>query len=851
MADTLHVVSHTHWDREWYLPHEVFRLRLVRLMDNLLDLLERDPRFVHFSLDGQTILLEDYLEIRPEARAKIEEHIRSGRVAIGPWYQLNDEFLVSGEATIRSLLIGTRVAQSFGSVMPVGYLPDQFGNISQMPQILRGFGLDNAIMGRGRQLREDSKMEFWWEAPDGSRVLGSLMALWYNNAQYLPGDPDGAVTFLVNLRDAMRIRSASSHLLLMNGVDHLEPLPWVGKTLAAVAERLHTEYDIEVRHSSLEEYVAALRAEVEECSIPLEVVRGELRDDRWGACLAGTLSTRVYLKQANDHAQTALERFAEPLSAMSHLMGRPYPRQELRFAWKLLMQNHPHDSICGCSVDQVHDEMMPRFQRVEQVARFLQEEALDTLTGRDRTRGAMALPCSLYVFNTLNWARTDPVTAVLEIPLGAPDRVRPQRNPDAEVRGLRIVDSAGQAVDFELVSNATDLLTIASPMDLPHYQWVQRIIVRFIAVDVPPCGYREYRVEAANEWPSAELPWEEPDDELYLDLEDVGDVGDEYLHRSPANDMRVEMCLGMAETWSTQSSTVRRTKVTRQCLDLPKTSHSNGRSEELVPCPVTVEHTVWRGVPRHEYRLTIDNRAQDHRLRLLVDAAGERVWAATPLDVVERPPRPPKEMVGASPFFPFTLWLSAQHPVDENRSVTVVAPGLHEYEAYLDGSGHIEQIGVTLLRCVGQLSGRGDGPGLATPGAQCPGVHTFDVAVIASDGDWKSGEVWKQAYQFATPLLTVQAPAAENVPSSCSFLKIEPSCLVLSAFKQAEDRETLIVRLFNTTDDAVEQAHVMLSGARQWRRVNLNEEPLAEWEAGEVATFPVRGKEIVTVEFEV
>ena len=170
----LHVVSHTHWDREWYLPFQRFRMRLVDLIDHLLDLLDRDPEFRCFHLDGQTLLLEDYLEIRPENEERLRRHIREGRLLIGPWYKQNDGFLVSGEATIRSLLIGHRIARHFGGVMKVGYLPNQFGNISQMPQILRGFGIESCIFGRGF-LPNGSCMEFIWQGADGSRVLANSL----------------------------------------------------------------------------------------------------------------------------------------------------------------------------------------------------------------------------------------------------------------------------------------------------------------------------------------------------------------------------------------------------------------------------------------------------------------------------------------------------------------------------------------------------------------------------------------------------------------------------------------------------------------------------------------------------
>jgi mannosylglycerate hydrolase len=170
---TLHLVSHTHWDREWYLTFQQFRLKLVQILDSLLDLLESDPDYKHFMLDGQTIVLEDYLEMRPERVSQIRQHVKSGRLLIGPWYVLPDEFLVSPEAILRNLLEGRRTARDYGGGMPVGYIPDPFGHIGQMPQILCGFGLDSACLQRGLA---DEPLECWWQAPDGSRGVSGLPA---------------------------------------------------------------------------------------------------------------------------------------------------------------------------------------------------------------------------------------------------------------------------------------------------------------------------------------------------------------------------------------------------------------------------------------------------------------------------------------------------------------------------------------------------------------------------------------------------------------------------------------------------------------------------------------------------
>ena len=225
---TIHLVSHTHWDREWYLPFQVFRLKLVRLVDELLAILASDPDYRYFMLDGQTIVLEDYLQMRPERAGEICRYVESGRLLIGPWYVMPDEFLVSPEALIRNLLQGDRLARRFGGKMQVGYTPDPFGHIGQLPQILQGFGIGTAALWRGLA---DEPAELWWAAPDGSRVLLSFLRDSYANAAGLPvitvaSDDPAAQAALVatagRLRDGLVPHSRAGEILFMQGGDHVE-----------------------------------------------------------------------------------------------------------------------------------------------------------------------------------------------------------------------------------------------------------------------------------------------------------------------------------------------------------------------------------------------------------------------------------------------------------------------------------------------------------------------------------------------------------------------------------------------------------------------------------------------------
>ena len=359
-APHLVVVPHTHWDREWYRTQEEFRLRLVRLLDRLLPLLEGDPSFLHFSLDGQTIVVDDYLEVRPDARERLGKLVRDGRLVVGPWYVLPDEWLVSGEALIRNLRLGLRETAALGGSNPVGYVPDQFGHVGQLPQLLRGFGLEGAALWRGVG-QHVGETTFWWEAPDGTRLFTVYMPLGYGNAALLPLEPEALAARLAREIEALGPFSRIPSLLLMNGSDHLEPQPGLPAVLEAAASRLGVEAEI----GTVLGFLRRARAEARH-DLPLH--RGELRSGLRAPLLPGCASARLPQKQRDFRNDRLLVRYLEPLSTWLAALGGEADPGLLDFAWRIALQNHPHDSICGCSVDRVHAQMEARFDRVEEIA---------------------------------------------------------------------------------------------------------------------------------------------------------------------------------------------------------------------------------------------------------------------------------------------------------------------------------------------------------------------------------------------------------------------------------------------------------------------------------------------------
>jgi len=436
---TIHVVSHTHWDREWYLTFQQFRLRLVHLIDGLLEILAQDPEFKYFMLDGQTIVLEDYLAMRPEKEAILREHIQKGRILIGPWHVLPDMFLVGPESHIRNLLQGERTSRRFGGKMKIGYMPDSFGHIGQVPQILHGFGMEVASLWRGVM---DEPSEFWWQSPDGSRVLMAYLRDGYGNGAELPADDlPRFAECLAEKGEQLAATSATSNLLVMYGIDHMEPPRNTSVAIAYADEMLR---GTRVVHSTLPQYVAAVQEDLCKRPVELPTLIGELRACKRTPLLPGVLSTRMWIKQRNHASENLLTKWAEPFTTWQELITGPIgaalgqKSPLLRQAWHLLMENHPHDSICGCSIDQVHDEMKIRFDQVDQIGEELTGQSLAALASSMDTRPPVpdeGIRSAVVVFNPTGFARSDALDTTLELPV--------------EVQEFDLVDGTGKSLPYQ------------------------------------------------------------------------------------------------------------------------------------------------------------------------------------------------------------------------------------------------------------------------------------------------------------------------------------------------------------------------------------------------------------------
>ncbi|MFQ5665410.1 MAG: hypothetical protein ACE5I7_03175 [Candidatus Binatia bacterium] len=843
------LVTHTHWDREWYRTFQEFRARLVDVVDRVIELCREDPGY-RFVLDGQSIVIEDYLEIRPQRREALTELVARGQLSVGPWYVQPDSLLPSGEAHIRNLLEGRRVAEPFGPASTTAYTPDSFGHPAQFPQLFRGFGLDAFVYwrGSGNEIQE-LPAEYLWAGPDGEPILACHLGLGYFNAAFLSDDPQDAGVRLERVARKLAERATSNTVLLMNGVDHHPPYPHT----RAAAEVLAARTDFDVVRGVFEDFVRNIRRD-------LPRYRGELVGAKAANLLPGVWSTRTYLKLRNRTCQTALEAWAEPFAALGDALGLDDERPALRAAWRELLKNQAHDSLCGCSRDAVHEQMMARYAGVEQLARETTRRALERLSGMPLIRqGAWSDEVDIAVWNPSPHPRTDVVRFRID-PEPAlrfdllnlahvalhPLLVRTFGDPGFTVGGepARVVPSAEKG-RYRMFENAPaiDVEFVAS--DVPAFGWKKvslrpaspqadvvddgrEISAGDVSVAVAGAGTLTVRF-GGNRWDGL------------CGIEDRGDAGDTYDFE-PVDEGGCIVLERVTVERREHASGLKALRITR-ALRLPMGLSEDGkrRSSETTTLALETDVRLVPGIRRVDLVIRVHNTARDHRLRLLFPTGARSARAASTFDVAERRPGTPD---GAGwrqppvPTFPHQGWIAA-------GGLCVAAPGLAEGELLTDGA-----IAVTLLRSVGwlarlSLSTRPEpaGPTIPVPGAQCPGLLEACLWLLP-------GEDVRAVRDAELGLAAVLAGDAPLRAAGDAGLTLEPRALVLSALKPAQRGDGTIVRVLNPTDTGMVAELRMAIPFRTARAVRLDESPSQDTveRRGAMVRFSVPARALRSVE---
>lgn len=825
-----HVVAHTHWDREWYHPFVRFRQRLVALVDDLLDVPPAPDE--SFLLDGQAIVLEDYAEVRPERAAELTSLLHSGRLEAGPWYVLADELIPSGEALVRNLLVGRRALRRFRAVPPpVLYCPDSFGHPAALPMIACGFGLPLIVLWRGFGGRRwPSTDTVQWTAPNGERAL--LYHLPPNGYEYgsdLPVDQSVARERWRRMREVLASRSATGIVLVPNGADHHARQRQQSEAVAAMASEAALTGDA-LHASSLSAFAEALTEQARARHLP--TVSGELRDSygyTW--TLQGTFASRADQKRRNARAERLLLRDAEPWAALARQRGGVSRLSLLVAAWRTLLQTHPHDTLCGCSIDAVADAMNRRLDDAVVQGIGIRDDAVADLAGQDRVtlRSTKEVWTPLLVVRN-RAARARGGVAIVEIKEFLADIPVGPGSATARVR------RATRAAKPTLGVPATQLLhrrigydQLESPQ---HYPDKDLVTVTHAAMWVEPIGgygLRAYPLSPTPAGGTHPRPVHATERTLDNGIVRVAIAADGRVSVSCADGkthiddlLAIEDRIDRGDLYT---PSVRETATVPELVDVAVTKRGPLIGELRLRWRLREPREVLES-RRRSTRLTIrialtaesellrigvsgKNRRRNHRLRLGVrtDIGQGEVWADAAFGPVPRVPlQVPDEDTRDEqppPTAPLHRYVSLFNP---QRGATLYSDGLAEYEAARGGD-----LFVTLVRAVGALSRSNlpERPGHAgwpapTPKAQSLGPFAANLALLLhGPRNIDSIDVIERAADDALlPLEGRTIRASGNVVLEALGVELRGVGLAFSTLKESENGEWLVVRCVNLTESS-------------------------------------------------
>ena len=855
------VVSNTHWDREFRRSFEKTRRGLVRMMDTTVEILENDPNYHSFTLDGHAVLLEDYLEVRPEMRERVTRLLRDGRLIAGPWFTLVEQFSVSHEALARNLLWGKKTVEAFGGRRTrVAYTPASWGQTGQLPQVLANFDLEAMMFYRGISHHE-ADAEYIWQAPDGTRVLASRFAVyarynWYyqvhrpvtrgrvfekdyrwgefDDAPLRPATFEGAEPSF-DLKapeltyDRSRLRAAISDMLAREAAHFTTPifLAMHGHDIS-VAHPLESQIirdaqeafagELEIEHTDLDAYWRKVKKHL---AADLPVLIGErrayLKTGMWTYLFPGTISARTYLKQMDFSASTRLVYEAEPLATLAYALGAEYPSRYLDRGWRYLLSNHTHDANGGCAPDAVCSDMEYRYRKVKDLADIVAEDAQAHVARNLSPAAAPPDAVFLVVFNPLPFSRSDVMRLDLELPRDLQAQSFALQSGDELIEQVQPIVSEPSGV---FVDSIWDVPTILNSRHIQAYIRLQNL---------PALGYRAYRLLPKSQAPrlreslvSGHRSMENEflavvinDDGTVnlLDkttgrrydglnyLVDQGETGNAWKHESPTFD-RVFTSQGAAATIALiEHGPLTATFQAQFDMLLPE-DYADGkrRSERLASVPITVRYRLEKGCPLLKITVTVDNRVKDHWLRVAFPTklSTDVTIADSHYDIVERLIAVPDS----------TGWVEAAggtHPLrtfvalTEGDGLALLTKGLFEYEALEANTTLL----LTLIRaCRIKLAvSEEKQTEIADQGIQCPGLQTFEYALLPFGGE--SAELLNAAAEYIRPASAALCGRGQgSLPHEAGLFALDNRNLHIAAVKKEENGDGLVIRLFNPSNKA-------------------------------------------------
>lgn len=674
-----HFISNTHWDREWRFSARRTQHMLGYMLDMLLDILDKNPNYRHFHLDSQTMPIQDYLEVYPEKKEKLKKYISEGRIGVGPWFCLPDEFTVGGESLVRNLLLGHRIGREMGGISKTGYSPFGWGQISQLPQIYSGFDIHFASFYRGINEYCAPKSEFYWQSPDGTRIWASRLGkrprynIWYvvqrpvyfnqsneNNRDMLWNDNNGVFKLIdrdwkldyqythpfyeyhkenLAARAEQAIREQDNdwttpHRFWSDGHDSSCP---DAREVELIADLDAALPDANVFHSTLKEMEQGI---IDSFHPDSPTLYGEMRDPYTKGSVSGMfgwiLSARTYIKQENFETERRLINYAEPFAVFASLAGAPYPQNFIDLSYNYLLQNHGHDSIGSCGRDVVYEDVMSRYRQSKELASCVFERAFMDIAGDIDLSEWSRDDAAVVVFNPAPFKRTESLRLRVELPA------------EWKADSFELLDENGSAIKYQIIStNKNNAQIIQNPNDVANVLHTQQYLIAAEISDIPAMGYRTYRLRplynVRSKTPVTMLKTAQAMENEYLRVvinrngtfdvtdkangrvysslgyfKDSGEIGNPWEHVVPeCNETFTTLNENAVITLLRDGEFETSYKVEMR-WELPekRAADEKSRSEHKLPVDIESVITLKKGSKFVEIETTVNNRCEDHYLQV-------------------------------------------------------------------------------------------------------------------------------------------------------------------------------------------------------------------------------------------
>ena len=849
----VHIVNHTHWDREWYFTTVDALVLSDNCFTEVLDELERNTEAM-FCLDGQSSIIDEYLEIRPERMKQIQKFVRQGRLSIGPWYTQTDAFFVGGESIIRNLTLGIRDCKKYGGYMKIGYLPDTFGFNAQLPTILRNCNIDSAIFFRGINFdKHVSSPYFIWKGLSGKTILAVNLVKGYGAAAFLEDSEVYINNKLLPITELIKTKSGLSEILVPIGEDQLDIVRDLPEKLESISAKTADTYTV----SSYENFMAYLQQQSN-----LETYQGEFREPCLSRVHKSIGSVRYDIKRANYLLEQKLLSRVEPLMAMARANRITVSEKLLNKAWKKMLETHAHDGMGGCVSDNVAVDIFHRMKEADEIA-----DGIENIITK-RLSEQMALKTNeVLVFNTLPYAysgykKVQVVAASKKVRLiGCEDamildtRYYPPRD------HVRIVDAQGERY---ITEPAYYKLTMLCRMELPAmgYQVISfeekedYRETELQTVDTDRIQNEFYTVTAKGDQVELVTAFGKKIDRFII-FEDCGNDGDTYDFSPLPDDRPIMLSLTLDKVMKTP---VMEQMVLSGHYRLPARLTERLLEEgETAPLDIELKISLFKQVNRIDLQCKVNNQICSHRLRARVntDVPAKETIASLPFGYIKRevltelPDRWQEKYVEMPiDIEPYESSVSVE---GESYHLTAFAKGMKEYQfigksLYLTLFSSTGQLGKEkLVYRPGRASGDTTRQGhemIETPMAEMLGDLEFEFSLQVGEGkfdEYKTAKAWEEysqehvSYQtqtlnkFIYRLDNKIQPREQVIRSESLFSLLElKEHYLFSSISPSLYSDAVLLRLKNPTAATVEVTDYDFSKFAKAEKVNDIEEVLAD-----------------------